>query len=169
MNDSDPPATPRRRRALLLACGHFSDPTLPDLRSPVRDAEALGRALSDSGGAGYDVTTAIDCTVHEAKVAIEEFFTSARPDVVHLLYFSCHGIQDSQGNLHFAFSDTRRELPNATTVSADWVRERMETSRSRTTVVLVDCCFSGAFLRGMRARSSASANVGSLVRHLPEG
>ena len=42
-------------------------------------------------------------------------------------------------------------------------------SRSRTTIVLIDCCFSGAFLRGMRARSGGEANVQALVRDLPEG
>jgi ABC-type branched-subunit amino acid transport system substrate-binding protein len=159
----------RRRRALLLACAQFSDPALPPLRSPRRDAEVLGATLAAPVGPGYDVTEEIDSTAHEARLAIEEFFSTARPTDVHLLYVSCHGIQDQRGELYFAFSDTQRERPAATAVAADWVREQIRASRSRTTIVLVDCCFSGAFLRGMRARDSGDANLGSLVRDLPSG
>jgi ABC-type branched-subunit amino acid transport system substrate-binding protein len=162
-------APPRRRRALLLACAQFSDPALPPLRSPRRDAEVLGATLAAPGGSGYDVTEEIDSTAHQARLAIEEFFSTARPTDVHLLYVSCHGIQDQRGELYFAFSDTRRERPAATAVAADWVREQIRVSRSRTTIVLVDCCFSGAFLRGMRARDGGDANLGSLVRDLPSG
>jgi hypothetical protein len=54
-------------------------------------------------------------------------------------------------------------------VSADWVRDRISDSRSNATVVLVDCCFSGSFIKGMRARSGGQANVGALVRDLAEG
>jgi Rieske Fe-S protein len=160
---------PLRRRALLLACGRFDDPALPNLRSPRRDAEALGAVLGGPTGVGYEVTTETDGTVHQAQLAIESFLSSARPGDVHLLYFSCHGIQDPDGDLYFAFRDTRRNLPATTTVSAEWVQRRMRASRSRTTIVLVDCCFSGAFLRGMRSRSGVDANVGALVRTLPQG
>lgn len=162
-----PPAP--RRRALLLACARFDDPALPHLRSPVRDADALGAVLADPSGPEYEVTTHVDCTAHEARLAIEQFFAAARPRDVHLLYFSCHGLQDPGGDLYFAFTDTQGALPGATAVSAEWVRARMQGSRSRTTIVLVDCCFSGAFMRGMRAKSGSDANVGALVRDLPEG
>jgi beta-lactam-binding protein with PASTA domain len=170
MTASEAATTARRqRRALLLACADFSDPHLPTLRSPGRDAEALKEVLSDPTGPRYEVTSEVNCTAQEAQVAIESFFSQARPDDVHLLYFSCRGIQDPRGDLFFAFTDTRRELPGSTAVSAEWVRARMQASRSRTTIVLIDCCFSGAFLRGMRSRSGTDANVSALVRDLPEG
>jgi beta-lactam-binding protein with PASTA domain len=159
----------RRRRALLLACAEFIDPGLPALRSPRRDAEALAEVLADTTGPRYDVTAEINCTSRQAQVAIERFFSHARPDDLHLIYFSCHGIQDPHGDLFFAFSDTNRELPGSTAVSAEWVRARIQASRSRATVVLVDCCFSGAFMRGMSPRSGGEANVQALVRDLPEG
>ncbi|HET8683045.1 MAG TPA: ABC transporter substrate-binding protein [Micromonosporaceae bacterium] len=160
---------PRRRRALLLACARFTDPALPPLRSPRRDAEALSEVLAGAGAVGYDVVTEIDCTSQQARLAIEQFFAGARPTDVHLLYLSCHGIQDAGGELYFAFTDTNRELPSSTGVSADWVRDRLHASRSRSTIVLIDCCFSGAFLRGMQAKSGTDANLGTLIRDLPEG
>lgn len=161
---------PSRRRALLLGCGTFSDTSLAPLRSPRRDVEELSRVLRDPDTGRYTVTSELDCVSRQAQRAIEGFFAGARiSDGMNLLYLSCHGVQDAQGRLYFAFADTEREFLSSTAVPADWVRERINASRSRATLVLVDCCFSGVFIKGMRARSAADTNVESLVRDLPEG
>ncbi|MEV4352331.1 caspase family protein [Actinoplanes sp. NPDC049596] len=144
-----------RRRALLLACGTFTDPGLAPLRSPAHDAEQLSRVLE---GGDYTVTPVVDSTCHPVRLAIEDFFGTAHAsDALNLLYFSCHGVLDSRGCLHFAFADTDRSRLRSTAVSAEWVRDCLRHSRSRATLVLVDCCFSGAFLHGMRARSAEPA------------
>jgi hypothetical protein len=157
------------RRALLLGCGRFADRTLAALRSPGRDVAELERVLLDAKTCGYAVTSTVDCTSRQAQREIEGFFAAARPaDAMNLLYLSCHGVQDRQGRLYFAFADTERDYLGSTAVSAEWVRECITSSRSKATLVLIDCCFSGAFIRGMRARSSG-ANVESLVHDLPQG
>ncbi|MEU4422472.1 caspase family protein [Actinoplanes sp. NPDC024001] len=160
--------SPRRRRALLVGCGTYTDSSLAQLRSPRRDVEELGRVLRE---AGYDqVSAQIDCNAREAQRAVEAFLLQARvDDALNLVYFSSHGLPDRQGKLYFAFSDTEKEYLSATAVAAEWVRDRIYESRSRSTVVLVDCCFSGGFIAGMQARSGAEADVDVLVRGLPEG
>jgi predicted regulator of Ras-like GTPase activity (Roadblock/LC7/MglB family) len=158
------------RRALLLGCGTFADDELAPLRSPRHDVAMLGRTLRDPTVGGYHVTESIDATCQQARRSIEGFLRDARAsDALTMLYLSCHGVQDPQGRLHFAFADTEREYLSTTGVSADWIRDRMYASRSKATVVLIDCCFSGAFIKGMRARSSTADRVAVLVRDLPEG
>ncbi|MDR7277277.1 caspase family protein [Catenuloplanes atrovinosus] len=164
-----PVTAARRRRALLLACASFSDPAFPPLRSPEQDVYALRDVLAGPGGSGYEVETLVNCTSQEAELAIERFFRTARPADSHLLYFSCHGVQSPQGDLFFAFTDTQQDFLGATAVSASWVRDRLQASRSKATTMLIDCCFSGAFLRGMQAKSAPAPNVGALMRDLPEG
>lgn len=158
-----------RRRALVLACAQFADNSLPPLRSPRRDAEVLGATLADHAASRYDVDARVDVTAHEARLSIEDFFATARPNDQHLLYISTHGVQDQRGELYFALRDTQKDRPAATAVSAEWVNEQIRVSRSRATIVLVDCCFSGAFIRGMRARDSGEASLGLLVRDMPPG
>jgi Rieske Fe-S protein len=150
------PHEQHRRRALLLACGQFTDPGLPDLASPRWDAVALREVLGGPGG-GYEVSAQIDSTAHNARVSITRFLAPARTTDLHLLYFSCHGVLDAAGDLYFAFHDTERDMLDATAVSADYVLNQIDKSRSLATIVLVDCCFSGAFLRGMRARGDTDA------------
>ena len=155
-----------RRRALLLGCGTFADGSLAALRSPAKDVHELGRVLSDPERGGYDVTTLVDRPSGVVQREIEGFFAGARTtDALNVLYLSCHGVLDARGQLYFAFADTEREFLGSTAVSAEWIRDRMRSSRSRATLVLVDCCFSGAFLTGMTR--SAGVEVVSLVRHLP--
>ncbi|GGQ81736.1 caspase, EACC1-associated type [Couchioplanes azureus] len=158
------------RRALLLGCTTFADPTLASLRSPRRDVEDLEQVLRHSRSCGYDVSTELDCTSRTAQRAIEGFLARARTtDGINILYLSCHGIQDDRGRLHFAFADTEKEYLSSTSVSADWVRDRVDASRSKSTLMLIDCCFSGAFIDGMQARSGAAVNVESLVTGIPQG
>ncbi len=158
----------RRRRALLLACGTFDDPAFPALHSPTHDARALTDTLGRPDIAGYDVVSRVDCSTAEARVAIQEFFRQARPGDISLVYVSSHGVQDARGDLHFVFRDTQKTVLDATAVSADWCKRQIYGSRSGSTIVLLDCCFSGAFIRGMQPRG-VDTNVAQLVQGLPEG
>ncbi|MCY1139373.1 hypothetical protein OWR29_15340 [Actinoplanes sp. Pm04-4] len=154
------------RRALALGCCTFKDESLADLRSPRRDVRDLREVLSDQH---YSVRAEIDCSSRTAQREIEGFFQAASvTDDLNLLYLSCHGVQDKQGRLYFAFTDTECDYLGSTAVSAEWVRECMQSSRSKSTVVLVDCCFSGAFIKGMSVRSTGPG-VEALVQDLPRG
>jgi Caspase domain len=69
---------PRRRRALLIGCGTYTDSSLAQLRSPRRDVEELCRVLQE---AGYgQVSAEIDCTARAAQRAVEAFLVQARVD-----------------------------------------------------------------------------------------
>ncbi|WP_162907405.1 caspase, EACC1-associated type [Allorhizocola rhizosphaerae] len=157
------------RKALMLACGTYKDPSLPPLRAASNDTRSLADTLTRLPGVPYDVTAQIDCTSAQAQQAIETFFANTRSTDLHLLYLSCHGIQNANGELHFAFADTQPHLLASTSLSAEFVRMRIQASRSRRTVVLIDCCFSGSFLRTMQARGHDQVNVNTLVRDIPEG
>ncbi|SNY38097.1 caspase family protein [Paractinoplanes atraurantiacus] len=158
-----------KRRALLLGCGTFADPSLAPLRSPRRDVDELAGVLSHPDLCRYEVSAKRDCTSQEARLEIERFFAHAGvSDEMNLLYFSCHGVQDRRGRLYFAFADTDKAFLGATAVSAEWVRDCIYSSRSKATLVLVDCCFSGRFIKGMRARS-VGPNVETLIQDLPRG
>ena len=160
-----------RRRALLLACAEYDDPTIPRLRSPERDAAELAAVLSDETRGRYEVRTEVNPTVDEARVAIEQFLTDGRRDDLLLVYFSCHGILDARNELHLAFRNTRQNLLQATGLSREWVHARLNEARPQSSVVLVDCCFSGAFVHGgLRSRAARRpVDVEGLVRDPPHG
>jgi hypothetical protein len=107
------------------------------------------------------VRTLFNEPAHEVNLAVEEFFSDREPGDLLLVHFSCHGVKDEDGELYFAMADTRLRRLGATAVAADFVNRRMSRTRSRRVVLLLDCCYAGAFERGMRARAGEDVGIGS--------
>src|SRR6478752_7718278 len=61
------------RLALVVAIGTYADPGLSRLRAPARDAEDLAQVLADPGIGGFAVTTMIDQSAHQIRLAVEDF------------------------------------------------------------------------------------------------
>lgn len=139
-----------RRDALLIATDTYDDDAFRPLRSPGQDCAGLARALADPSIGGFQAEQLKDAPAHEVMRAIERFFRDRSRNDLLLLHLSCHGIKDDDGHLHFAARDTDRDLPASTAVPAAFLRSRLERCRARTIVVLLDCCYSGAFLTGAK-------------------
>jgi hypothetical protein len=148
-----------RRYALIIASYEFTDPGLSSLRAPAHDAARLGEVLADPRIGGFEVRTLINSSAAEVNEAVEDFFADRDPDDLLVLHFSGHGVKDEAGELHFATSGTKLARLAGTAVSADFVARRMNRSRSRRIVLLLDCCYSGAFGRGMVARAGGSVGL----------
>jgi hypothetical protein len=147
------------RSALIIASSAYQDPGLRRLRAPGSDAQALGEVLRDPQIGGFDVRTLLDQPAHEVNLAVEEFFADRRPNDLLLVHFSCHGIKDEDGELYFAAANTRLGRLGATAVAAEFVNRRMSRSRSRRVVLLLDCCYAGAFERGLTARAGTHVAI----------
>ncbi|GLY52975.1 caspase family protein [Lentzea sp. NBRC 102530] len=147
------------RHALIIASHVFADPGLSSLRAPAHDAARLSEVLADPRIGGFHVRTLINSSAAEINEAVEDFFADRAPDDLLVLHFSGHGVKDEAGELHFATSSTKLSRLAGTAVSADFVARRMNRSRSRRVVLLLDCCYSGAFGRGMVARAGGAVGL----------
>ena len=90
---------------------------------------------------------------------IEDLFSESRPDDVLLLHFSGHGLKSESGELFFAASNTRPNRLGSTAVAADFVQRCVRDARSRSVVLLLDCCYGGAFAQGVKVRAGGDVNV----------
>lgn len=147
------------RSALIVASDQYEDPRFGQLRAPVRDAESLSRVLHDPAIGDFDVRTLTNAPWHAVRVELEDFFADRRRNDLLLLYFSCHGVKDQSGHLYFATTDTQFRRLAATGISSSFVNEQMNRSRSRRIVLLLDCCYSGAFTRGLVVRTGGDVDV----------
>jgi hypothetical protein len=147
------------RNALIVASSDYADPELRRLQAPASDAQALGAVLRDPAIGGFEVRTLLDRPTHEVALAVEDFFADRQPDDLLLVHFSCHGIKDEDGELYFAMADTLLRRLAATAVAANFVNQRMTRSRSKRVVLLLDCCYAGAFERGMTARVGGGVGI----------
>jgi uncharacterized membrane protein len=147
------------RHALLIATDHYDAPDLSQLRSPSHDVERLDSVLADPRIGAFQVRRVVNRPAHEVKAVIEDFLADRSPDDVLLLYFSCHGVKDDVGRLHFAATNTQVNRLASSAIEADFVAEQVRLSISRKIILLLDCCYSGAFARGMLSRSDGNVEI----------
>ena len=148
-----------QRKALIIANDEYEQEALRNLLAPAADAEALGRVLGDPQIGDFAVQVVRNEPAHVIQAQIEELFSESRPDDVLLLHFSGHGLKSESGELFFAASNTRPNRLGSTAVSADFVQRCMRDSRSRSVVLLLDCCYGGAFAQGVTVRAAGDVNV----------
>ncbi len=137
--------------ALIVGNSRYQDATLAKLKTPDADSRALAEVLGDKGIGGFDeVRTVTNQVRQDTQVAIENFLKEKKTDDLVLLYFSGHGVLDNRGELHFAMIDTQVNTLHSTAVPASFVTDRMDDCNSRRQILILDCCHSGAFVRGIR-------------------
>lgn len=96
---------------------------------------------------------------------IEQLFLyKAQKDDIALLYFSGHGYKHEDGDLFFVSHTTQINsqgvLTIGTAVEAKFIHQRyMSRSKSKRQVLILDCCFSGAFAEGMSAKEAVVVSI----------
>jgi hypothetical protein len=156
-----------RRLALLIATYLYQDTGLRQLTAPAHDVEALAGVLADPGIAEFEVTTLINEPHHRVGEAIGDFYRNRKRDDLTLLYFTGHGLKDDDGRLYLAMTNTRRESLLFTALSGEQIDHAMEACASQRKVLVLDCCYSGAFPAGRVAK--ADAEVHALERFQGKG
>lgn len=146
------------RKALIIANDEY-ERELQKLQAPSADAAELGRVLADPHIGDFIVRDIRNQPSYAIQAEIEDLFADGRPDDLLLLHFSCHGLKNDSGELFFAAPNTRPNRLGSTAVSAEFIHGCMRACRSRRIVLLLDCCYGGAFSSGFRARAGQSANV----------
>jgi hypothetical protein len=148
-----------QRTALIVASDEYEHEGLRRLLSPTADADALARVLGDPQIGGFDVQVVHNEPAHVIQARIEDLFFDRRPDDLLLLHFSCHGLKSESGELFFAARNTLPNRLGSTAVPAEFVQRCIRASRSRSIVVLLDCCYGGAFGEGVAVRAAGDVNV----------
>jgi hypothetical protein len=136
-----------RKLALIVGNSDYDDPLLTKLTASAVDANELASVLRKSRVDRFDkVTVLSNKPALMVKKHIERFFKekTTREDVT-LLYFSGHGILGDGGELYLAAKDTMLDVLSSTAISSYFITRQMDRSSSQKQVLILDCCFSGAF------------------------
>ncbi|MBD2057625.1 caspase family protein [Oculatella sp. FACHB-28] len=149
--------------ALLIGVSEYGQGLNP-LPSAIKDVEAMQRVLQNPEIGQFDqVKTLTNPDPQAIQREVEAIFRDRTKNDLILLFFSGHGIKDDNGRLYFATSMTHKtpdgELAKWSAVPANFVHDMMANSRSRRQVILLDCCFSGAFAEDMRAKDDGSVDI----------
>lgn len=154
-----------KKLALLIGVSEY-DYELNPLPGSLRDVDAMQRVLQhpDMGDfSANNIKVLKNPQIPDMGMEIEKIFSNCQKYDLVLLYFSGHGIKDDNGNLYLASSQTCKhpngQLITSSTVAASFVHKIMDKSPSRRQVIILDCCFSGAFARGMRVKNDGLIDI----------
>jgi hypothetical protein len=148
-----------KRLALIVATDQYRDPGLRQLRAPGTDAEALAKVLGDPELGEFEVEVLRNETSSMISERVEATLSGGRPEDLIVLHFSCHGLKDDSGELYLAATNTRPALLASTAVDSTLVNRLMRRSRANRIVLFLDCCYGGAFERGMAPRAAGVVDV----------
>jgi hypothetical protein len=141
---------PGKRIALLIGVSEFGAEYEP-LPHIVRQLEQLRRVLQNPGMGGFEVESLFNPSPQAMREAIEGFFRESAEEDTLLLYYSGWGEIDplNTSQLYLTTHLTRKQqgqLVEASIVEVQFLYRQMLHSRSRSIVVILDCCYDGSFV-----------------------
>ncbi|MFC0431126.1 type VII secretion protein EccCb [Kutzneria buriramensis] len=155
-----------RRLALLVATSTYGAAKLHALPAPAQEAPLLARLLQDDRiGAFDEVHYLVNAHKSEVERNIEDLFRDRDQDDLVLLHISGHGLKNDHDRLFFATSDTNLDRLHSTAVSATLVHQLLEECDAQAKVVLLDCCFSGVFPKGLVPKGGGRVDVRAELGH----
>ena len=142
-------------RALIIANGTFAHAEIPALKSPVSDAQRLKALLSRPDVGPFEVEICADFDSYALRQVVERFFNDSGLNDRQLMFFSGHGFKHGlDSRLYFGTKDTRRDSMKSSSLSARFVFEEASASNAQQTIIFIDSCYSGAFVKGQTLKTS---------------
>lgn len=159
--------TSRTFRALLIGNWNYNDPdgVLQQLKGARNDPTRLHEALTHGEFGLFDeVLLRENLTGQQLNEEMFNFVDAASPEDILLIYFSGHGERLARQQLGLCGVDLKysgREPGcfRSTTLS-DWLVYR---NRAKSTIVVLDCCYSGGFKGTLQDEELASFGTGTVV------
>lgn len=148
-----------RKLALLIATSRYADDSFASLAAPEHDVAALAKVLGDPDIAGFEVTTLVNESRNTVGAAIGDFYRDCKGTDLTLIYFTGHGQKDSDGRLHIVLTDSRHDNLLFTALPAAQIDQAISGCVSRRKILILDCCYSGAYASGYTPRADDSAHT----------
>lgn len=135
-----------QRRALLVGISRFDDPNIHPLNAPIRDVSAFSEVLRDPEICNFDdVEPSLDEDYQAVRNKIARLTSNRDHDDLILLYYSGHGILEFPADLHLLTRNTMLDNLVGASFRADEIRGFLDRSRSRRQILILDCCYAGAY------------------------
>jgi len=154
--------TPIDQKRVALVIGN-SDYKVGPLQNPAHDAEDISDVLRTLG---FAVQTKTNVNQPQMEEAVDKFVQEIQNGDVALFYFSGHGIQVRGDNYLIPLGDSIKSETDVRykTVNAGLILGKMEESRNRANIVILDACRNNPFKGLFR-----SASVGLSKMDAPKG
>lgn len=139
---------PDSTRVVLIGAAEYQHfPDLPAVRNNLSRLAELFRSPRFGGLPAIHCATLLDPT--DAKDMLDAVHQAASEATDTLVvYFAGHGMRSPDGSLYLALRNSEQGRKLYESVSFDYLRAEVLDSMASRSVVILDCCYSGAALEG---------------------
>ena len=150
-----------KKLALLIGVSQYGA-GFTSLPEAVKDIEAIKNALQISEDGEFCIQTLPNPDVQSMQTSINDLFEGCEKNDLVLLFFSGHGVKEN-GDLYLGargmFRDNSGDLVKSSAVLANDIHKIMDRCRSIQQVIILDCCFSGAFPNTLIAKGNGAVDL----------
>ncbi|MEV6608394.1 caspase family protein [Kutzneria sp. NPDC051319] len=141
---------PERSRAVIIGSAAYDDPTIPQLPSAGRSAQAVHNLLTDPARGSLPRANCRLVADPRNSVEVIEAISLAAAEAEDLLlvYFVGHGLPGRDGSAYLAVRESRKNLAQLSAVPFGAIKDAFA-SRAATKVLIVDSCFSAQAIKEM--------------------
>lgn len=144
-----------KRYGLVIGCSKYEDPKLSPLEATSTDIADLESVLADPAiGAFTELKVIADQPEYLVRREIDLFLRAKPVNSMMMIYITGHGIKDMDGKLYFAARDTQQDALESTAISAAWISSLLDKCSSERRLLVLDCCYAGAFPDGVLPKSA---------------
>jgi DNA segregation ATPase FtsK/SpoIIIE, S-DNA-T family len=140
--------------ALVIGNSTYDDPKISSLNSPLADISGLVEVLTNPKIGDFQpehIVQLSNATYLDMRLAIIKFFEGKSGNDTVLCYFSGHGQKDEDGDLFLLTRDTESRTLSSKALEAAFLAKHFERCAAQRKILILDCCYSGAYLRGSKA------------------
>jgi hypothetical protein len=144
--------------ALVIGIDKYTDPKIPSLDKPVRDAERFynvitSRYLFNS----ENVKILRNATMAEIVEALDYFAKKVRPEDNFLIFYAGHGVYDKQAEIGYWLPSDATKSSKLAWFRNSTLRDYLREIKSKHTLLISDACFGGSIFKTRSGISDITA------------
>jgi len=133
--------------ALLIAVQDYSDPAMPRLQAPIRDAERLRDVLTKRYRFNPSDVTVLRNPKREGILGeLNRLSDALGPNDNLLIFYAGHGHWDQESHQSYWLPKDARQINTALWVSNSDVEGALRRMKARHVLLIADACYAGALL-----------------------
>lgn len=135
------------RHALLIGVQDYAGSgNMTPLACARADVDLMQSILTDAAFTDepYSVVTLKDAELSETMKTVGDFVAGVDRDDTTIIYFSGHGMRDSDGDLYLCTKDSLEDQLDNTAYPFETLSKSLKRRNLRKVLIILDCCYSGA-------------------------
>ena len=138
-------------RALIIGINDYKDPNIPDLKTPVNDAQAMGKLLHERYGFQVELLLDRKATKEAIFRALRSLTSTTTADESVLIYYAGHGDLDRLTNEGWWIPSDAKGGDPVTYLDNVLVQTYIRSMKARHVLLISDSCYSGTLFGQSRA------------------